>query len=124
MALKSLHNNSDLLNILETLKDCELPDEVLKEKMLGVCKVHVPTKDTVVQCQLEEMELLCNFHSKYNTLSYKDIDTIVSLLRHYLLHDALAEKRIQNKQCAQDTLVDQMDELRRIEVQDPKKTWK
>ena len=35
LALKLLHNNSNLLNILETLKDYELPDEILKEKMLG-----------------------------------------------------------------------------------------
>ena len=69
MALKSLHNNSDLLNILETLTDYELPDEILKEKVLGEFKVHVPTlynyldvffnlhritKDTVVECLLKK----------------------------------------------------------------------
>ena len=80
MALKSLHNNSDLLNSLETLKDYELLDEVLKETMLGEFKVYTcltmynyldiffklsgVTKDTVAQCLLEEMELLWNYHSK------------------------------------------------------------
>ena len=43
MALKSLHNNSDLLNILGALKDYELPDEILKENMLGEFKEHVPS---------------------------------------------------------------------------------
>ena len=43
MAFKSLHNNSELLNILGALKDYELPDEILKENMLGEFKEHVPS---------------------------------------------------------------------------------
>jgi hypothetical protein len=116
LALKLLHDNSNLLNILEMLQDYELPDEVLKEKMLGEFRVHVPTmynylgvlfkitgvtKDTVIEYLLEEMEILRNFHSKHNTLSFKDTDTIIRLLRHCLLQDVTAEKCIQNKQCTQ-----------------------
>ena len=105
--------------------------------MLGEFRVHVPTmynyldvffeisgltKDTAVECLLEEMEILRHFHSKHNTRSFKDTDTIIGLLRHCLLHDAMAEKRIQNKQCAQNILVHQMDELLNIEVQGSKST--
>ena len=43
LALKLLHDNSNLLSTLETVKDYELPDEVLKEKMLGEFRVHIPT---------------------------------------------------------------------------------
>ena len=92
-----LHDNSNLLNILETFKDCKLPEEELKEKMLGEFRVHVPTlynyldvffkisgvtKDTVVECLLEEMEILRNLHSNHNTLFFKDTDTIRGILRH------------------------------------------
>ena len=104
--------------------------------MLGKFRVHVPTmynyldvffkisgvtKDTVVECCLK-MEILQNFHSRHNTLSFKDTETVIGLLRHCLLHDAMAEKRIQNKQCAQNILVHQMDELLNIEVQGSKST--
>ena len=37
-----LHGNSNLLNLLEYLQDCELPDAVLKEKMLGEFMAYVP----------------------------------------------------------------------------------
>ena len=47
LALKSLYGNENLLSILETLKEYiyiyELPDEFLKEKMLGEYRVYVPT---------------------------------------------------------------------------------
>ena len=77
-----------MLNILETLQNYELPDEVLKEKMLGDSRVHVPmmynyldvffklsgtSNDTVVEC------LINDFHSKHNTLCVKDLDTIIAL---------------------------------------------
>ena len=68
----------------------------------------------VVECLLEEMEGLQTFHSMQKILSLRDLDTIIALLRHRLMHDAMAEKLIQNKQCANQLLVDEMDELLHI----------
>ena len=83
-------------------------------------KISGVTKDTVVECLLEEMEILRNFHSRHNTLSFMDTETIIGLLRHCLLHDTMAEKRIQNKQCAQENLVGIMNKLLNSEIQGSK----
>ena len=45
IALEILNGNSNLLNKLETLQDYELSDEVLREKMLGEFRAHIPVNN-------------------------------------------------------------------------------
>ena len=92
--IKTLHAHANLLYILETFQNYELPDEVLQVKMSGECRMHVPivynysavffklsgeSKDTVVECFIAEMKGLQDIHSKYKTPSFKDSDTISGL---------------------------------------------
>ena len=58
-----------MLNILEALQDYEIPDEVLKEKMLGEFRVHVPT-----------MFDYLDVFFKHKTLPSKKSDTIAEKL--------------------------------------------
>ena len=77
-------------------------------------KLSGASNNTVVDCLIDEMEGLQDFHSKQNTLSLKDSDTIIGLLRHCLLHDTVAEKLIKAKQCVNKILVDGVDEMLNI----------
>ena len=62
------------------------------------------------------MEGLRDFYAKHKTLSSKDSDTIAARLRHCLLHDAIAEKIMKDKQCANEQLAEEMDALLNIEA--------
>ena len=77
-------------------------------------KLSGASNNTVVDCLIDEMEGLQDFHSKQNTLSLKDSGTIIGLLRHCLLHDTVAEKLIKAKQCVNKILVDGVDEMLNI----------
>ena len=85
-------------------------------------KLSGASNNTVVDCLIDEMEGLQDFHSKQNTLSLKDSDTIIGLLRHCLLHDTVAEKLIKAKQCVNKILVDGVDEMLNIQDWWPKST--
>ena len=39
--LEKLHGNNNLVNILETLQDYEVPDEAMREKKMGEFRQHV-----------------------------------------------------------------------------------
>ena len=94
-ALKSLHEDLNLLTVLETVQDYELTDEVLITNMLGEFRAYVPVmfnyldvcfklisgenKDTLVQCLIEEMEGLQVIYANVNTLSTIESPTIVGL---------------------------------------------